>query len=136
VLCSVVAVLCGAVDQKVKIVASAKIPRAADAAKHKPGGGDVEICHQQRNTRTHLTLLYHARVASSHSNRCACLLCRWLCPVDQKVKIVASPKIPTAASASKHKAGGGNVEICQSNLALYINPASASALYSLRSALD
>ena len=33
--------------------------------------------------------------------------------VDQKVKIVASPKIPKAADAAKHKAGGGNVQICQ-----------------------
>ena len=33
--------------------------------------------------------------------------------VDQKVKIVASPKIPKASDASKHKAGGGNVQICQ-----------------------
>ena len=33
--------------------------------------------------------------------------------VDQKVKIVAEAKIPKAADASKHKAGGGNVEICQ-----------------------
>ena len=34
-----------AVDQKVKIVAEAKIPKATDAAKHKAGGGNVEICH-------------------------------------------------------------------------------------------
>ena len=33
--------------------------------------------------------------------------------VDQKVRIVAEAKIPKAADASKHKAGGGNVEICQ-----------------------
>ena len=33
--------------------------------------------------------------------------------VDEKVKIVASPKIPLAKEASKHKAGGGNVEIRQ-----------------------
>ena len=33
--------------------------------------------------------------------------------VDQKVKIAASPKIPKAADASKHKPGGGNVQICQ-----------------------
>ena len=38
-----------------------------------------------------------------------------VCVVDQKVKIVASPKIPKAADASKHKAGGGNVQICQYN---------------------
>ena len=35
--------------------------------------------------------------------------------VDQKVKIVAEAKIPKAADASKHKAGGGNVEIRQSH---------------------
>ena len=37
--------------------------------------------------------------------RCVC------CAVDQKVKIVAEAKIPKASDASKHKAGGGNVEI-------------------------
>ena len=38
-------------------------------------------------------------------------VCR--CSVDQKVKVVAEAKIPKAADASKHKAGGGNVEIRQ-----------------------
>jgi hypothetical protein len=33
----------GVVDQKVKIVAEAKIPKASDAKHHKPGGGNVEI---------------------------------------------------------------------------------------------
>jgi hypothetical protein len=42
------------------------------------------------------------------------LLC-WplICTVDEKVKVVGSPKIPLAKDAAKHKAGGGNVEICQ-----------------------
>lgn len=38
--------------------------------------------------------------------------------VNQPVKIKASPKIPTAADAAKHKPGGGNVEICK-NCSLY-----------------
>ena len=37
-----------------------------------------------------------------------------VCSVDQKVKVVAEAKIPKAADAAKHKAGGGNVEIRQS----------------------
>ena len=45
--------------------------------------------------------------------RCAVLcLCLRMCVVDEKVKVVASPKIPLAKDAAKHKAGGGNVEIC------------------------
>jgi hypothetical protein len=48
--------------------------------------------------------------------------------VDQKVKIVASPKIPTAASASKHKAGGGNVEICQLSASPSITALPSSSL--------
>ena len=31
-------------------MAEAKIPKAADASKHKAGGGNVEICQQTRNT--------------------------------------------------------------------------------------
>ena len=98
----------GAVDQKVKIVASPKIPKAADAAKHKAGGGNVEICQSaitahvdRRRHNCAVPLLNHPNPASS------CVT------VDQRVKVVAEAKIPKAADASKHKAGGGNVEICQ-----------------------
>ena len=33
--------------------------------------------------------------------------------VDRKLEWKAAPKIPTAKEAAKHKAGGGNVEICE-----------------------
>ena len=43
---------------------------------------------------------------------CGVLCWSFVCVVDEKVKVVASPKIPLAKDAAKHKAGGGNVEIC------------------------
>ena len=96
-----------AVDEHVKINAQAKIPKAADASKHKAGGGNVEICQSE------------APDDAPHSHRCLRPLTSSLPAlpsrhaVDQPVKIKAQAKIPKAADASKHKAGGGNVEICQ-----------------------
>ena len=52
--CRLVALLCCAVDEKVKIVASPKIPKASDAT-HKAGGGNVEICQPPHCTALHVT---------------------------------------------------------------------------------
>lgn len=103
------ACVAGAVDRKLEWKAEAKIPKATDA-KHKAGGGNVEIC--QRDTDT---LLRHRKQLSmtQRSHFVAYFVWLFLCSVDQKVKIVAEAKIPKAADAAKHKAGGGNVEICQ-----------------------
>ena len=54
-----------------------------------------------------------AAVLTSLSTSATLLGCVCRCSVDQKVKVVAEAKIPKAADASKHKAGGGNVEIRQ-----------------------
>ena len=98
-----------AVNEPVKVVASPKIPKATDAAKHKPGGGNVEICQlSQRFTARHRATLStpHPPVISSLPTFASGVA------VNEPVKIVASPKIPKATDAAKHKPGGGNVEIC------------------------
>jgi hypothetical protein len=41
---------------------------------------------------------------------------------DKPVKINAAPKIPTAASAAQHKAGGGNVEITNKRVVYNAGP--------------
>lgn len=43
-------------------------------------------------------------------------------PCPQPVKINAAPKIPTAASAANHKAGGGNVEITNKKVVYNAGP--------------
>ena len=105
-----------AVDRKLEWKAEAKIPKATDASKHKAGGGNVEICQPPAHSA-----LPRRGTATNHSSShdiaahdcCGCCALA----VDQKVKIVAEAKIPKATEAAKHKAGGGNVEICQSTQA-------------------
>jgi len=62
----------GSVDEKVKIVAEAKIPKAADAAKHKAGGGKVEICqlHKQSTLPQQQTRTPHHDAINPYSLHC------------------------------------------------------------------
>ena len=121
---------CVSVDQKVKIVASPKIPKAADAAKHKAGGGNVQICQQWDDQPSPVQSLWME--AELTTSRLQCVLC---CAVDEKVKVIGSPKIPLAKDAAKHKAGGGNVEICTPSTTLRCVSPLLAALRSLRHSL-
>ena len=88
-------------------MASPKIPKAADAAKHKAGGGNVQICQQSDEHLKPMQSMWMEAELTSSGQRCVLR-----CAVDEKVKVIGSPKIPLAKDAAKHKAGGGNVEIC------------------------
>ena len=66
----------------------------------------------------HSSIVHHSTSRSTAKLKTFCYVCAFcFCvrQVDEKVKVVASPKIPLAKDAAKHKAGGGNVEICTSN---------------------
>ena len=93
-------------------MAEAKIPKAADASKHKAGGGNVEICQPASSAHTQLLTV------SSLDTDVAVIDCS-VRSVDRKLDWKAEAKIPKATDASKHKAGGGNVEICQPSRLLH-----------------